>query len=503
MVPVLTTTAITSITQTTAVSGGNIIADNGGSVTARGVCWGTLTNPTTANNKTTDATGTGSFVSTLIDLQPGTIYYVRSYAKNSAGTGYGEVVSFTTMASKTPPVVETGVVTDLRITGATIAGKILSDGGDAVLNAGIFWSATNPTPGLSDSRMNTWLSGSIFSAQLTNLTLLTKYYVRAYADNNVGMSFGNVVTFITLGIPPTITNPGATTGLSTAVLTATVNPNSVETTVTFEYGTSFYSLTSSVNATPNPISGISDVLVSTSLSNLEPSNTYYWRVKATSTSGTTYSPITTFKPYVVSDLDGNLYHSVKIGNQIWLVENLKTTKYANGDPIANVTNPDTWGGLTTPAYCWYNNDSKIGEVYGGLYNFYVGTDPRGLISGWHVPIDLEWRDMVTSLGGQVSAYPQLMEAGSDHWKAPIGEIKVIGTNASGFTALPGGCIALSDLTNKFEFMNLGEGAYFWNSELFGPGAVFGFFDISMYFVGNGAIATPSCGFSVRLIKDTK
>jgi hypothetical protein len=99
--PVLTTTAISAINQTTATSGGNITADNGDPVTARGVCWGTVTNPTTANSKTTDGTGTGIFISSITGLTAGTTYFVRAYATNSAGTGYGNEISFATTETPT------------------------------------------------------------------------------------------------------------------------------------------------------------------------------------------------------------------------------------------------------------------------------------------------------------------------------------------------------------------------------------------------------------------
>ncbi len=207
---------------------------------------------------------------------------------------------------------------------------------------------------------------------------------------------------------------------------------------------------------------------------------------------------------VVADIDGNLYHTVKIGNQVWLVENLKTTHYANGDPIPNVTDPDTWGGLTTGAFCWYNNDSKIGEVYGALYNWYTTADPRGLaIEGWHVPTHDEWLTLETFLGGQIAAYPKLMEDGLAHWKEPTGAQKVFGTNASGFTALPNGTIALDSEFKKFMFMNLGESASWWTSSLFGPGAEMTRISIGYWFLDSGVINDQTRGNGIRLVKDAE
>jgi len=92
--PVLSTTAVTDITQTVATSGGNITSDGGATVTVRGVCWSTGETPTISDNKTTDGTGAGEFSSSLSDLSPETTYYVRAYATNSNGTGYGSAISF-------------------------------------------------------------------------------------------------------------------------------------------------------------------------------------------------------------------------------------------------------------------------------------------------------------------------------------------------------------------------------------------------------------------------
>lgn len=90
---------------------------------------------------------------------------------------------------------------------------------------------------------------------------------------------------------------------------------------------------------------------------------------------------------------------IKLGNQLWLQKNLETTRYANGDPIPNITDQTEWENMTSPAYCYYNNDKAIGEVYGALYNWYVGADSRELISGWHVPSYDDFMELIDFLGG--------------------------------------------------------------------------------------------------------
>jgi len=235
-VPVLTTSAISNITKTIATCGGNITSEGGATITFRGVCWSTNQTPTVADSKTIDGTGTGSFASSITGLIPNTTYFLRAYATNSSGTGYGSGISFTTQ-------------------------------------------------------------------------------------------FG------------------------------------------------------------------------------------------------------------VIDADGNVYNTVTIGTQVWMAENLKTTKYRNGDPIPNVIDDKEWSSLTKGAYCYYNNDVNISTPYGSLYNWFTIADSRQIApTGWHVPTDAEWTILTTTLGSIIGAGGKLKEIGTTHWLSP----NTGATNESGFTALPGG-----------------------------------------------------------------
>jgi uncharacterized protein (TIGR02145 family) len=136
----------------------------------------------------------------------------------------------------------------------------------------------------------------------------------------------------------------------------------------------------------------------------------------------------------LTDQDGNIYKTVTVGTQTWMAENLKTTKYRNGDPIQNVADSAQWRQLTTGAYCYYDNDERYGDAYGCLYNWYAVNDSRNLApSGWHIPTDAEWAFLNNSLGGEDVAANKLKEAGTTHWGWGNNS-----TNESGFTALPGG-----------------------------------------------------------------
>ena len=207
----LTTTAVSQIAATTAVSGGNITADGGGAITARGVCWNTSTNPTTANSKTTDATGTGVFTSNLTNLLPGTTYYVKAYATNSAGTAYGNEVTFKTLA--VVPTVTTTAATAVTTTGATSGGNVTADGGSPVTARGVCWATTaNPVATGNHTTDGTGLG--TFPSTITGLTPNTKYYLRAYATNSIGTAYGAEIEFTTSQVVLATLTTTAATGIT-------------------------------------------------------------------------------------------------------------------------------------------------------------------------------------------------------------------------------------------------------------------------------------------------
>ncbi|MBQ8223472.1 MAG: carboxypeptidase regulatory-like domain-containing protein [Bacteroidales bacterium] len=192
--PTVTTYNVSSITQTTASCGGYVTSDGNATVTARGVCWSTSSNPTIDNNHTTDGTGTGSFTSNLTGLTANTTYYVRAYATNEKGTSYGEEKSFTTMAYM--PTVVTYPVTDYSETTATFNGNVVSDGGASVTARGFCWN-TSPNPTINNNYNVEGSGNGEFTSNITGLNDNTTYYVRAYATNETGTSYGEEVSFTT------------------------------------------------------------------------------------------------------------------------------------------------------------------------------------------------------------------------------------------------------------------------------------------------------------------
>jgi uncharacterized protein (TIGR02145 family) len=164
-------------------------------------------------------------------------------------------------------------------------------------------------------------------------------------------------------------------------------------------------------------------------------------------------------PPTVSDADGNIYQTIKIGNQCWMKENLKTTKYHDGLNIPIVTD-NVWRTLYNPAYCWYNNDITNKSDYGALYNWAVVSTGKLAPKGWHVPTDADWTKLVDYLGGDSIAGSKLKEAGTSHWFSP----NSASTNESGFTALPGGIRSCQTVNYEDNtFWSKGYIGYWWSS----------------------------------------
>ncbi len=184
--------------------------------------------------------------------------------------------------------------------------------------------------------------------------------------------------------------------------------------------------------------------------------TYYVRAYAVTKTDTVYGNVQTFVPQLafdsITDIDGNTYKTIEIGTQTWMAENLKVTRYSNGDAIAT---PLSLSAQNNGAYSNYGNDTSIAAVYGRLYNWYTTVDPRGLCpSGWHVPDFEDWSDLIFGLGSYQIAGIKLKETGTSHWINNTGTE----TNESGFTALPGGWW-------NGAFSGSGTHAYFWSSTI--------------------------------------
>ena len=216
IVPTITTTAVSSIAQTTATTGGAISTDGGATVTARGVCWSTSASPTILDSHTTDGSGAGTFASSITGLTAGTPYHVRAYATNSVGTAYGSDLQFTT--ASTVPTVTTTTPSSITITTASSGGNVTSDGGATVTARGVCW-ATSASPTILNAHTTDGTGTGIYTSSITGLIPNKLYHVRAYATNSAGTAYGSDLQFTTNAILLSVT-PSNQEVLSTSGVTS-------------------------------------------------------------------------------------------------------------------------------------------------------------------------------------------------------------------------------------------------------------------------------------------
>jgi len=164
------------------------------------------------------------------------------------------------------------------------------------------------------------------------------------------------------------------------------------------------------------------------------------------------------KTGIVKDIDGNVYKTVVIGDQEWTTENLRTSRFSDGTPIAIETDMTNWVQINTPAYSWCNNDIANKSPYGALYNWYAVNSGKLCPAGWHVPTDAEWTKLTGLLGGADVAGGKLKAAGTDHWKSP----NTGATNETGFSAVPAG-YRYGYFWGQGTFYEMGLNGYYFTS----------------------------------------
>lgn len=296
-VPTLFTNAIASIGSATALSGGVTTSDGGSTITARGVCWGNSSGPTTLlNTKTSDGTGVGSFTSNLTGLKASTNYYVRAYATNSTGTGYGNELSFTTTAQATIPILSTTAISAIAITTATSGGSISTDGGSAVTARGVCWSTSPGVIIALNTKTSDGTGAGSFTSNINGLTASTTYYVKAYATNAIGTAYGSELMFTT---SPQATIPTlSTTAISAIGITAATSGGSISAdggspvTARGECWSTSSGPTTALST--KTLDGTGTGSFTSSITGLTGSTTYFVRAYATNAVGTAYGNEMTF-----------------------------------------------------------------------------------------------------------------------------------------------------------------------------------------------------------------
>jgi len=297
------------------------------------------------------------------------------------------------------PVLTTITVTDITENSAISGGEITSDEGSSVTDRGVCWKKEiNPT--ISDNKTSNGTGIGKYTSEIIGLSAGTTYYVRAYATNSSGTSYGNTSTFKTLAAATTIT-----------------------------------------------------------------------------------------------DVDGNVYKTVNIGTQTWMAENLRTTKYRNGESISNVEIDSLWKKSTFASYCNYNNLTSNGSKYGRLYNWFAVNETKKIAPlGWHIPTAAEWQILIAYLGGEYSAGAKLKEAGTANWNLTTESV----TNESKFTALPGGA-----RDDAGVFALVGKTGYWWTASEYNSTTGI----LTRMFSDDNTVENinklKTYGLSVRCIKDVE
>ena len=360
------------------------------------------------------------------------------------------------------PTLTTSDATNITVTSLSSGGNITNDGGSMVTASGICYGTTTGPTTASTHTTDGSLSGS-FVSKITGLAQNTMYYLRAYATNNVGTAYGNEVTATTA--PPALSTLTTTT-ISSITINSAVTGGSITSggndSVSVR-GVCWAITTGPTTTNDKTTDGAGTGNFVSTITGLQPGEIYYVRAYATNSAGTAYGDEIIFSTKI-SDVEGNTYNTVPIGTQIWMAENLKTTKYNDNTPIPLVTNNTAWGAAITPAYCWYANDQTTNKpIYGAIYNFYTVKTGKLCPAGWHVASDVEYQTLEQFLGMdplQLSAYEWRGTDQGAQMKSTTGwATGQDGTNTSGWSALPGGY----RYGPSGVFNNIGTLSYWWTS----------------------------------------
>lgn len=410
--PVLSTTVITGISKNSSVTGGKITNEGGSSVTACGVCWNVVNNPTTSDNKTVDEMGTGTFISNLTGLLPGTNYYIRAYATNSYGTGYGDVLSFMTLQ---PPGAVTTAANSVTTIGASLRGTVNAYSYSTTVTFEYGMTVAYGSSKNADQNPLTGNTGTTVSANIAGLTPGTTYHFRVCAVSSQGTTYGDDQVFVT--VPTTIED----------------SEGNIYNTITIGEQTWLKENLRVKHYRNGEEIGTTSIHQSISS---ESSPKYQWSHKEALLEYGTF-----IKLLIDGGIGGYTFAQAQQYGFITIPDRTNLEYWATSLCISSI---DTKTIQVIYNECT-NPSTEFSQSYGRLYTWYTITDNRNICpAGWHVSSDSDWKKLEMFLGmTQIQAdatgfrgtdqADQLKESGTTHWVSPNS-----GTNSSGFTAIPAG-----------------------------------------------------------------
>lgn len=445
----------------------NLINTENFNIDDYGLCWNISGNPTTNDyiNKS-NSLGDTIFSKSMTDLEPETDYYVKGFLTINGTTIYSDQIKIST--SNGLPSLTTTAISEITAISATSGGVISDDNGFEITARGICWSTTsNPT--ISDNKTIDGSGTGSFTSNITGLSVSTTYFIRSYATNATGTVYGNEISFTTEdGLPIGLT----TTAISDITATTATSGGNISDDGSFNitYRGVCWSKTTNPTISDNyTLDGTGVGSYTSYITDLEINTTYYLRAYATNVNGTVYGNEVSFSTIgTIIDYDGNEYKIVKINNQLWMAENLKTTHYADGTEINLVESNTNWEALTENdiAYCYYDNSSSNGESYGALYTWTAAmnaasssnTNPSSIQGacpeGWHLPSDAEWIELINYIinDGHSGSEGEALKSVNGWYNNGQG------TDNYGFTALPAGVrdVVFGDLLMASNFWSSTE-----------------------------------------------
>lgn len=433
---------------------------------------------------------------------------MKQLLNSTFGFGLLSLLIYSSCSKEAGPAlakINTTSITVITAHSAQGGGEVISEGGAPVTERGVVWD-TNSNPTISLSTKTSDGSGNgIFISVISNLLPNTKYFLKSFATNSIGTAYGNEITFTTTTPSvPVVTSVSVTNITATAAMSGGEIISDGGLVLTAKGVVWNTSSSPSVSLATKTNEGTESSNYSSRIYGLNPNTTYYARAYATNDIGTGYGSEFSFTTTSiitgpVTDVDGNVYQTVTIGNQSWMLTNLKTTKYRDGSSITTGLTDDQWAATTSGAYAIYNNSQSSDDVYGKLYNWYAATDSRNVCpSGFHTPTIEDWNILAENLGGFSVAGAKMKEVGLTHWLTPNNGA----TNSSGFTALPSGSLSPNTNVSYVGFTGQGQVGFYWldysyNTET-GAFSGLSYLDVGLEVITDSKKVT---GYSVRCIRD--